>query len=302
MIAAGTNAGSSLQAAANNIWCAAYSNSGSINFIYAPAVTGSNNCGTAITAFNGNHILVSGYCSGTVNFTSPTISADRDIFMVELDEAGVPVWSTVIIANGMQQPMDIKVNADNQVAISGFYMDDFTVANTTLTCNGSTDAFIIFMDNGNFTSPCSFSGYGEEYAVSLDVTPGGFLAYGYFSGDLNYTMPAGALTIQTTGASDLFVAAVAKPQTLFIPAVYTNSKAVKTYPVPSGGKVNFVIADKSGLTITVYNGAGMKMELPSFVINDNGDVSINTSQLPSGIYTAQIQKGDEINYSRFVEQ
>ena len=85
--------------------------------------------------------IVSGYFSGTTNFsgTNITSSGETDIIIAKLDSNGSVSWAKNFGGTGRDTSSSSSVFSDNSIIISGYFKDTVSFGSTTLTSTGDGD-------------------------------------------------------------------------------------------------------------------------------------------------------------------
>jgi hypothetical protein len=80
--------------------------------------------------------------SMTVGSTTLTSAGGADIFIINLDSSGSPVWATSVGGTDNDIGYAIALNALGSSYTTGYFKGNMTVDNTTLTSAGDADIFI----------------------------------------------------------------------------------------------------------------------------------------------------------------
>jgi hypothetical protein len=167
---------------------------------------------TALALDGSDNVIVVGYFSGAaVDFGGGAItgSGGEDIFVVKLDAAGNHVWSRGFGGGQNEQPLAVAVNANGDIAITGFYRSsnlDFGGGN--LAAGSVADrAFIVKLDaGGNHLWGNGYTSAGDLRGTSVAIDNGGeVFAAGRYAGSINL----GGGAIANNGGADIFVVRLA---------------------------------------------------------------------------------------------
>lgn len=137
----------------------------------------------AVDAATGD-IYTSGMFQGTVDFdpgpgsTTATAMGSWDSYLLKLDSLGNFEWVRIWGGSGSDMTHAVTLDAGGNPIVTGsfFFTVDFDPGPgiTTLTSNGSSDAFLLKLDvNGNFLWVRQFGGTDIETGLSVAVDPGG---------------------------------------------------------------------------------------------------------------------------------
>ncbi|WP_290841892.1 T9SS type A sorting domain-containing protein [Flavobacterium sp.] len=186
------------------------------NFVWAKRIGGNGGNGVFEIDFaaNGDLILAGSFFgtvdfdpnAGTFNMTSiplanPTFSS-TDVFVVRLTADGNFVWAKKVGGNDYDEVMDMKVDANGAIFVSGFFQGtcDFDpgTSNFALTSSGPRDAYMLKLDpDGNFIWAKRFGGASETRINAFDLdSQGNILATGNFFGAIDVDPSAATVTLQ----------------------------------------------------------------------------------------------------------
>lgn len=127
---------------------------------WAQKIGGSNSdaaYGAAVDA-SGNAYFIGQFTENiNVGGTGLFSAGVSDAFVTKLDASGNFVWATRIGGTGIDYGYGIAVHENGNCYASGFFAEDITIGNTTLTNNGDYDVYLVR--------------YGNETVTSIDVSP-----------------------------------------------------------------------------------------------------------------------------------
>ncbi len=287
---AGDNGAISLQSNVNTLWVGSYTSEGSANYVSVPVMNASNmNGGRAIALNNDSHPIVAGYTTGAITIGSNSyLSADCDVMLFELDATGSPLWSSVIIAPGYQQPNKIALNDFGSVGITGLYVDNFNNGSVNLSNMGGSDGFFMLYENGSIAGLETLQSIGNDNALTIVVREEEFIVAGNYSGNSASVINLGNLLYQSNGGNDFFMVSFTKNLSTGL-SYQENKIKVQAYPNPASSYINFsgnFSSEKA--SIFVYSVEG---RLVLSTIADPGfssEITLNTSGLNPGNYIAVI--------------
>lgn len=252
----------------------------------------------ALAVSSKNEIIVAGGFAGALDFGSSTDQllsvGGTDVFVVKLDASGQPTFSRSF--------GDVDGNSLNQAATAvvaapggGFFVGGsfqgtlLQTASGVLQSTGGNDLFVLSFDASNELawSRAFGSALGEsnQLLTSMALAPGGglFLA-GTFEGGLAFTDPAMGDSIQSQGATDLFLARLSAggtaawslgfgtSQAEVKPAVAADSGGHVVLTGSIVGAVNFGVGLKPGsdedIFLAKFSAEGAAINTPRFLAED----------------------------------
>lgn len=159
----------------------------------------------------GIYVSPQGICTLTGTFlgstvfgtTTHTSNGSSDIFLVQLNAQGDPVWSRSYGGTGTDNSFALTGDAQGNLFLSGCFMQTFTIGSTSLTSNGLWDVFTAkILPDGN---PGWLVGFGSSQNdrcndVRLDAS-GNVYMFGWFQGE----MIVGSSTHPFLGGYDVFL-------------------------------------------------------------------------------------------------
>lgn len=164
--------------------------------------------GRAIAADAAGNVLVTGYCSGTVDLGGgPLTSAGGcDIFVAKFDPGGNHTWSKRFGGSSIDVDRGYGIATDKagNVLVTGSFSGTVDFGGGPLTSAGGSDIFVAKFDpSGNHLWSGCFGGSNadEGQSITTDVA-GAVLVTGYFSETADF----GGNPLTSAGGSDAFVA------------------------------------------------------------------------------------------------
>ncbi len=167
--------------------------------------------GRAIAVDNSGNVYVAGTFSGTADVlgTSLVSLGGTDIFICKLNNSGVLQWAKRAGGGGADVVWDMDVDpVSGSIYLTGSIGVNAIAADfgaTSLSSNGSNDAFIAKMDNnGNFLWAKSMGGTGLDvgYGIAVSRNLNALVTAGHFAGTVDF---GSGNTFTAAGASDIFV-------------------------------------------------------------------------------------------------
>ncbi len=171
----------------------------------------------AIATDNSSNVYVTGSFIGTVDFdpgvgTAAVTSVNaNDVFVLKLDTNGDFDWVKTFGSMDNEEGNCIKVDASNNVYISGIFNNgtiDFDPGPGTFNLTGFYDGFLLKLDvNGDFVWAKKFTNpidIVHIYAFEFDDS-GNIYTTGRFNETANFDTGAGTTELTAVGAADIFV-------------------------------------------------------------------------------------------------
>ncbi|TNE80278.1 MAG: T9SS type A sorting domain-containing protein [Bacteroidetes bacterium] len=193
-----------LDSAGNFIWARRF---GDIGFDY----------GTSISTDKNGNVYTVGYFQNKVDFDPGPDSAflncttGSDGFILKLDSGGNFLWVKQITSSFEAFPQNIKVDAQNNVLITGNFngTTDFDPSSNTAikTSFGGYDSFIEKLDsNGNLLWIKRLGSTGDDFGTDIDFDPAGnTYSIGYFRNTLSIDSANQTKTYLSNGSSDIYI-------------------------------------------------------------------------------------------------
>ncbi|TFJ85412.1 hypothetical protein NSK_003371 [Nannochloropsis salina CCMP1776] len=141
--------------------------------------------------------------SMTVGSTTLTSAGAADIFIINLDSSGSPVWAMSFGGTKDDIGNAIAVDASGSSYTTGYFQGNMTVGSTTLTSAGAADIFIINLDSsGSPVWAMSFGGTSGDFGFAIAVDASGS---SYTTGYFQKSMTVGSTTLTSAGGADIFI-------------------------------------------------------------------------------------------------
>ncbi len=153
----------------------------------------------SITNSNCGHIYVTGYLTGTSNYTvnfsshlqySYTSGVGPDVFILKCDSSGNILWSQVFSGSRTDLGLDVTTHNDESLFLIGRYNSpSITIGNFTLSnVNSVFDGFIAKFDSSGIPIWAnSFSGNGSSWPSNINCNDSAWLyVHGHFNSDTCY--------------------------------------------------------------------------------------------------------------------
>jgi hypothetical protein len=170
-----------------------------------------------ITTDDSANVYTAGYFSGTADFdpeggvANLTSAGSADIFVSKLDSSGHYVWARNMGGSSVDHGQAVAVDGVGNVYVTGTFTQtadlDPGVGVDNATSGGSTDAFIVKLDNaGDYEWGGGIGKTGADNGNSL-IVDGASNVYltGKFTGTVNFDIKGGSNTVAAGGASAAYV-------------------------------------------------------------------------------------------------
>ncbi len=167
----------------------------------------------AIVVDAAGNSYVTGNVIATYNFggSGNTNNGGKDIYVTKLDRQGNVEWIRGIGGTGDDSGQGIALDSTGNVLVTGFFngtvdFDPSTTGTTNLVSAGSTDSFVLKMNNsGGFLAAVRIGGTGADQGMAIAVDPvnGEVVTTGFFSGTV--APGNGAPSVTSNGGEDIFI-------------------------------------------------------------------------------------------------
>lgn len=192
----------------NDIFIAKYSATGGYSWSRAYGSTGDDH-GNAVAIDASGNVVVTGYFNNTIDFGGgPLTSAgNKDIFLVELNSSGQPVWSKRFGGVSIDVANAVVIDGGSNIIITGFFYGTVDFGGGPLTSSSAAKVFLAKYNSlGNHSWSKVFSGsVVADNAIAQGLALDGnanILLTGYFQGSANF----GGQTFTSAGSYDVFAA------------------------------------------------------------------------------------------------
>ena len=145
--------------------------------------------------------------AGTENKTS---AGDADAFLLKLDSDGLFQWVQTWGGTGFDTVYDFAFDASGNIYITGEFsgtVDFDTGAGTSnATSTGSSDAFLSkFNSSGTWQWTKTWGGTGADKGLGVEMTTDGLVAFGNFTGTVDFDPSGGTSNKTSAGGLDAFI-------------------------------------------------------------------------------------------------
>ena len=184
------------------------------DFGFALALGGSNtstseDMGYAVAADADGNVYVAGAFADSGNFGGVTRTSvgREDIFVGKYSSTGALSWVRSFGSSGADGAYDIALDSAGAVYITGEFSNTVNFGTATLTSAGSTDAFVLKLDNaGNAQWVRKVGGFlGETgHGIAVDNSDN-VIVTGIFAGTLDFDPGSGFMNATSQDLDDSFV-------------------------------------------------------------------------------------------------
>jgi hypothetical protein len=237
--------------------------------IWARQMGGGSIDDPAAIALDANaNIYLTGYFSNSADFNPDpvqtftlTSAGGQDIFISKIDSSGNFIWAGNMGGTSSERGLSVATDISGNVFATGYFSNtaDFDPGNNVfnLTSNGSTDIFIVKLDNaGNFVWADGIGRTSGDRGLSITVdAAGNVYTTGYFSGTVDFD-PSGSTsyTMTSTGVNDGFIYKLSNGNTF----LWAKAFAASVGAIASG---NCIISDPVNGNVYVSGGFNSSVNL-----------------------------------------
>ena len=152
--------------------------------------------------------IVTGWfrASATFGTTTLTSAGVADVFVAKVSASGQWLWAIGAGGTGSDIGYDVSVSTDGSATVTGLFRGSSTFGLTTLTSAGSDDVFVAKVSAaGEWLWATRAGGTGSDIGLGVSVsTDASAIVTGSFSDDATF----GAMTLTSSGSTDVFAAAI----------------------------------------------------------------------------------------------
>ncbi|HVD97385.1 MAG TPA: RHS repeat-associated core domain-containing protein [Cytophagaceae bacterium] len=185
-----------------------YNSSGTEQWLKVQGGT-SADAGTGIAISGNGNVTITGYYQGTTRFggglTNITSAGGQDIFILQYNSSGTPLWVRSVGSTSNDIGNDIAVDAGNYIYVTGCFSGTVTFGSlSSLTSAGGFDIFLAkYNDSGTalFSIKAGSTSDDQGQDIIVDVNNRMFLA-GTYQGTATF----GSNSKTSAGSQDLFFA------------------------------------------------------------------------------------------------
>ncbi len=167
----------------------------------------SNERGTAIEMDSFGNVYCAGEVSDTTYFADTSFVANfGDIFLSKFSNDGNLQWIRICGGGGLDRGLDMKVDGNDDIIVTGFFSSTANFGDTTLSSLGFSDVFVAkFNSHGDFQWVVHGAGSNHDEALCIATDSDNNI---YISGYFEETLHIGSFVLSTTTFSTMFVAKI----------------------------------------------------------------------------------------------
>ena len=191
-------------AGGKDVFIAAFSPSGSP--LWSQGFGGEDDqFGNGVQVGGGGNIVVTGSFEGTIEFGGDLLETidERDVFVVELDGNGAPLWSRSFGGEGSQTGFAVAVDSGEDVIVTGEFEGKLDFGSIQLVSEGGKDVFVTKLDSyGTLMWTRRFGDAADQSGLGVAVgAEGDVVVTGAFSGKIDF----GSGALASKGGTDAFL-------------------------------------------------------------------------------------------------
>lgn len=289
---AGDGGSLNYQSANDAAWVGSYHSNGTTDFVFVAGNSGFGSSGiTGVTSDLVGNLQLFGYYEGSFEFSGmQSIAGDRNMMLLEMDQYGNELNVEFFESAGYQQPGKIVCTSQNQLVMTGYYIDVFNSGTFSLTNNGGLDAFVIFKSLGTGAEEAmQIGGAGDEIPFDLTVNGNEIYAAGCFGlNQTNANTQFNNTSVTSDGECDGFVSKLSSMnQTTGFSEGVTSPGSLKAYPNPASSSLQITLNNNESALVMITDLSG-KLVKTQQSQPFTGTLTIDISELPSGVYILMV--------------
>jgi len=268
--------------------------------------------GKALAVDNSGNVYLAGvYKKGPLDldpgsathYVSNTSNPNYSTFVAKYNSSGNYVWSRNITGTTTDEYVhDITLDGNNNLYLTGYIENtcsfDQGVSSADLTSNGNIDIYIAKYDaNNNYLWAKNIGGSGVDYGVTLTTSSNNciYLSGGFYN-TVDFDLSASTYNLISTGLTDPFIA---KYTELNPTGIKEESKGESyLYPNPATKELFIQSATSDEQEIKIFSTTGQQLLQHTFTTTKSLDIS----QLPAGMYYAQLTSEGKVSNVKFVKE
>jgi hypothetical protein len=277
----------------SDIFIVKYDVSGNIVWAKSSGGNLADNGESIVIKANGN-IYVTGYfLSSSITFGSNTLINNglEDIFIVQYDSSGNPVWARSIGGGDSDLAYGITSDAGSNIYVTGyFWSSSINFGPYNLTNNGVSDIFVAkYDDSGNVVWAKSVGGTNLDIVINIGVDGGNnsYLTGAFYSSSITF----GSVTLTNNGVCDFYIAKLSG--TVGIEEMQQNTDNIQIFPSPFSYETVLQSAKPlNNASLIIENIFGQKV----FHLNNlsGNKFTLDRESLPDGIYFINLSENNKI--------
>lgn len=248
--------------------------------------------GIDIAYFNDNVYIIGDYENnitiGTITLTS---SGPSDIFITNLNaQTGSVDWAKKIGSNQVyDNGYGIAVSSDNDIYITGAFNGTLSLESTNISSSGSSDAFIIKLNNsGTPVWGKALGGNESDIGTAVAANNGFVYVAGYF---FSSSAQFGNINLTSFGGNDIFVAKITDNNTMNVDETLFSQTNFRLYPNPANSILHIEVKENTNIKIVNFLGATVATQQLQ-----TGNNAVDVSSLTKGIYFVHNSTGGAVKF------
>jgi len=225
-------------------------------------------------------------------------------FVLKLNTSGVPIYVDNVSVSSTGTTESIAAFGDSAV-FSGYFRGAAMCGTTSFSATNIQDIFIATVKSGvGFINAISISGSGsyneKGWRIVVDNNRN-IILNGLFESSISI----GSTTLTSSGGSyEGFIAKYGNPLcTTSIDEINNNGNLqLNIFPNPVSGILNVSLKESNTIDLSILNTLGqtiIKKQLPK---NNQENIQLNISSLPSGIYIIQVTGKNNSATAKFIKE
>ncbi len=189
-----------------------------------------------------NKLIVGGFFASSCTFgaTVLTSAGQRDGFLTKLDSNGTFNNSLKIGSTGFDEIKNLVVNSDGKVFVTGYFENQVSFGESTITSSGSRDLFVSGLNSDlNWEFAIGAGGTSEDEGTGIAIDNSSNI---YITGNFYQTAYFGENSITSNGDKDAFIAKINTAKEFEWILQAKSSSSIDSYNIVSDNSGNTVIA------------------------------------------------------------
>ena len=248
--------------------------------------------GIDIAYFNDKVYIIGDYENNiTIGTTTLTSSGPSDIFITNLNaQTGSVGWAKKIGSNQVyDNGYGIAVSSDNDIYITGAFNGTLSLESTNISSSGSSDAFIIKLNNsGTPVWGKALGGNESDIGTAVAANNGFVYVAGYF---FSSSAQFGNINLTSFGGNDIFVAKITDNNTMNVDETLFSQTNFRLYPNPANSILHVEVKENTNIKIVNFLGATVATQQLQ-----TGNNAVDVSSLTKGIYFVHNSTGGAVKF------
>lgn len=163
--------------------------------------------GMGIAVDRGSHLFLTGFFEGRADFDGMelTSAGGQDVFLARYDQEGRLLWARRAGGPGQDNGLDLAVDQEGNLFITGFFQDTADFSTASLTSSGDSDIFVAEYDlMGELQWAVQAGGPLTDIGVGIAHDNKNTFITGYYQKEASF----GRSRLAVRGGQDIFIAQV----------------------------------------------------------------------------------------------